>query len=130
MRVVIAGGRNIDITPPQIERICEQAAVAWYRDGRWGGGWPIREALVGDARGVDAAAAKAMRNILVPVRVFPANWLKYGRAAGPIRNAAMAAEADALILIWDGESRGSASMLSEAQRRGLHIYERLWGVRR
>lgn len=54
---------------------------------------------------------------------FPANWDKHGRAAGPIRNRKMAEYADALMLIWDGKSRGSASMKREAEKVGIPIYE-------
>ena len=57
------------------------------------------------------------------VTTFPADWAKHGRAAGPIRNREMAEYADALILIWDGKSRGSASMKREAKRAGIPIYE-------
>lgn len=52
---------------------------------------------------------------------WPANWSKYGKAAGPMRNADMARNADALLLIWDGRSRGSANMAHEAEKRGLWV---------
>lgn len=45
----------------------------------------------------------------------------YGRAGGPIRNAKMAEYGDALLLIWDGKSRGSQSMLREATKRKLRV---------
>lgn len=54
---------------------------------------------------------------------FPADWNTHGRAAGPIRNREMAEYADALVLIWDGKSRGSASMKREAKRAGIPVYE-------
>lgn len=50
-----------------------------------------------------------------------ADWDAHGKAAGPIRNRKMAQEADALLLLWDGKSKGSASMLAEAKRTGLQI---------
>lgn len=57
------------------------------------------------------------------LRVFEADWGKHGKSAGPIRNRQMAEYADALVLIWDGKSRGSANMLEEARKRGLRIVE-------
>jgi hypothetical protein len=58
--------------------------------------------------------------------MFPAKWDKYGKAAGPLRNREMAAYADALILVWDGKSRGSANMLAEAKRgRSQDLRERI-----
>jgi hypothetical protein len=34
----------------------------------------------------------------------------------------MAADAEALVLIWDGKSRGSSDMLMKANARGLKVY--------
>lgn len=51
-----------------------------------------------------------------------ADWT-VGRRAGPERNARMAAAGEALVLVWTGQSKGSASMLREAQRRDLKIVE-------
>lgn len=59
----------------------------------------------------------------VDVTIFEAEWFKYGKQAGPLRNAKMAKYADALILVWDGKSRGSASMLAEARKNGLLVKE-------
>lgn len=54
---------------------------------------------------------------------FPADWGSRGLAAGPIRNKEMAEYADALLLIWDGESKGSASMKNEMELQKKPIYE-------
>lgn len=54
---------------------------------------------------------------------FPADWKKHGKAAGPIRNREMAEYADALLLIWNGESRGSANMKKEMKKLGKPVYE-------
>ena len=57
------------------------------------------------------------------VKHFPADWDKFGKAAGPIRNALMADYADGLVLFWDGTSKGSKNMLENARKRGLEIKE-------
>lgn len=54
---------------------------------------------------------------------FPADWDKFGKAAGHIRNKQMAEEADALLLIWDGESKGSANMKKEMLFKNKPVYE-------
>lgn len=41
---------------------------------------------------------------------------------GPIRNAEMAEYADAVILMWDGKSKGTLNMLNTAHKKGLEIY--------
>lgn len=52
----------------------------------------------------------------IPVVEFPADCKLHRKAAGPIRNEQMAQYADALILVWDGKSAGSSSMLGLARR--------------
>ena len=46
----------------------------------------------------------------IRVRPFPADWDKFGKAAGPIRNKEMALVATAGIGFWKNESRGTANM--------------------
>ena len=46
---------------------------------------------------------------------YPAQWNKYGKKAGPIRNKAMAEIADFIICFWDGESKGTQSMIQFAK---------------
>ena len=53
--------------------------------------------------------------------LYPADWERHGRAAGPIRNEEMAEVSDALIAFWDGKSRGTKSMIEIARRKGLQV---------
>ena len=69
--------------------------------------------------GADALAVRYARSRGLALRLFPADWAALGRAAGPVRNRAMADYGHALIAYWDGQSRGTASMIGEAQARGL-----------
>lgn len=57
----------------------------------------------------------------IPVKRFPADWDRHGRAAGPIRNCQMAQYADALIAIWDGKSRGTKNMIDEMNKCGKPV---------
>jgi len=38
--------------------------------------------------------------------IFPANWDKFGKRAGYLRNEEMSDYADAVIAFWDERSRG------------------------
>jgi hypothetical protein len=68
------------------------------------------EIVSGGAEGVDTIAIEWAKANHLPVNVFPADWSKHGKSAGPIRNAEMAKYADALICIrWD-YSKGSKNM--------------------
>jgi len=68
--------------------------------------------ITGCARGVDKFSEEWYRlKIGSNVQRFPAEWGKYGRAAGHVRNKAMAKEADFLIAIWNGSSLGTKGMI-------------------
>lgn len=73
--------------------------------------------------GPDAAAKLYAAQHRIEYREYPADWNAHGKMAGPIRNAEMALHADELILIWDGESRGSANMRSIMTRYGKPVHE-------
>lgn len=111
MRVIIAGGRNY---------LARADDALWLAQIHMSHGFT--EVLCGGAQGADAFGAEWAKENRIPVRVFPADWGRHGFAAGPIRNAEMAANADALIAFPGG--RGTASMLKEARKRGLMIWQR------
>ena len=55
------------------------------------------------------------------INLYPADWKRHGKAAGPIRNRQMAATADGLLAFWDGQSRGTKSMIEFAKQKGLVV---------
>ncbi len=80
----------------------------------------IGEIVCGGARGADLLGKDYGEKYNIPVKMFPADWKRYGNSAGPRRNIEMAEYADALIAFWDGESTGTAHMIKEAHRRKLY----------
>lgn len=83
----------------------------------------ITEEVCGLAEGVDTEGQHWASHAGVPVKTFRADWKKHGKAAGPIRNREMAQYADALLLIWDGTSRGSKNMKEEMLKLNKPVYE-------
>lgn len=77
--------------------------------------------LSGGASGADALGEQYAKERGYNLLHFPAQWEKYGRQAGPMRNREMANNADALIAYWDGKSRGTKNMIEEAKKRGLMV---------
>ena len=75
----------------------------------------------GHASGADALGERYAQERGFQLETYPADWKAHGRAAGPIRNAQMAAVADALIAFWDGKSRGTKNMIDTATKRGLKV---------
>lgn len=75
--------------------------------------------------GVDRMGELWARAHDVPIRQFPADWARLGKAAGHKRNALMAYHADAVVVVWDGSSPGSANMLEIARKRKLPVFEKV-----
>lgn len=67
--------------------------------------------LCGECKGADLLGKRYAEERGVPVESFPADWKRYGRAAGQKRNKQMADAADCLIAFWDGESKGTKGMI-------------------
>lgn len=109
MRTIIAGSRTI-----KDYSVVEKAVKA--------SGFTITEVVSGNAAGVDKLGECYGANHNISVSLFPANWNQYGRSAGPIRNREMAENADALIAIWDGVSRGTKNMIDVARKLKLKVF--------
>ena len=110
VRVIIAGSRSY---PGGYEGV-HRAVVA--------SGFEIATVISGVARGVDTAAILWAEGRGIPVESYPADWEKYGKKAGPIRNQQMADVADALIALWDGKSRGTRDMIERMAKKPTIIY--------
>ena len=85
-------------------------------------GFVITELIEGGAKGVDSLAKVWAEENGLPITEFKADWKIYGRGAGPVRNQKMAEYADALIAVWDGESRGTKNMISLAKKLNLKCF--------
>jgi hypothetical protein len=109
MKVIVAGGRDFT----NYALVEEAIKIS---------GFEISQIVSGKAKGVDTLGEVWALANNVPVEAFPADWSQHGRAAGPIRNKQMAEYADALIAIWDGESKGTANMIQQARNKKLNVF--------
>lgn len=76
----------------------------------------------GGARGADTIADKVAKELGYATACYPADWARYGRAAGPIRNAQMLDSHPDLVLAFHPDlsrSRGTKNCVEEARRRGI-----------
>ena len=112
MRVIIAGSRSI--------RLYNIVASAVRTSS-----YEITTVISGTAYGVDQLGERWAKEHNVPCELFPADWDRYGRSAGYKRNELMAQNADALIAVWDGLSRGTKHMIDIMNKLGkpVHIYQ-------
>ena len=105
-------------------------------DRKWTDEWAIRRELWrrmeseptiihGAARGADSIAGEIAGRLGLAVLAFPAQWEKYGKAAGPIRNKQMLDEGKPnLVLAFHknlAASKGTADMVRQARKRGIPV---------
>ena len=108
MKVIIAGGR--DFTDAKLAYSCIREHVS-----------PNDTIISGHARGADEIGERYAHDNSLPLEIYPADWNRYGRSAGYIRNAVMAEAADKLIAFWDGRSRGTKNMIETAKKQSLEV---------
>lgn len=109
MKTIIAGSRSITDKALVYQAVKESD-------------FDITEVVSGGAKGVDKLGEQYAIECLIPIKLFRANWNKFGHAAGPLRNIEMAKYAEALIAIWNGTSTGTAHMIDQARRHGLKVF--------
>jgi len=110
-KIIIAGGRDFKDYNLLCES-CDEFFKEWH---------PNIVTVNGGARGSDRLGGKYSINKGYLIKPFPADWERFGRAAGVIRNEEMAQYADAAIVFWDGKSVGSKSMIDLAKSNGLNV---------
>ncbi|MGX9981171.1 DUF2493 domain-containing protein [Methylobacterium fujisawaense] len=122
MRVLICGGRDLD--PALVwnwleAHVIEECADALGRAQHV----LISYVIHGGATGADTGADRWARSSEIPVTCFRADWDRYGRQAGPLRNTQMLAEGrpDAVIAFPGGA--GTADMVRKARAAGLPVVE-------
>lgn len=81
--------------------------------------------IEGEARGADKMARSIAEAAGLEVLRFPADWEKYGRAAGPIRNSQMLSEGKPEA-VWAFHndiisSKGTRDMVKKSLKKGLPV---------
>ena len=111
--IVAGGGRDLDWPLDEITAALLQASA----------GRPVALLLHGGARGADRLIDHTARSLAWPVEMIPAEWGRYGRAAGPLRNGlllrraleqAAPSQASVLVVAFPGAS-GTASLVRQAR---------------
>ena len=111
-RMIVAGGRDF----------ADEKLLTSTLDG-------LREEFIeieivsGHASGADKMAEAYAKRLGIPLKIFPADWKKYGRGAGPIRNREMLSyivEGNPVVVaFWDGQSKGTKNMIDQAQKASV-----------
>ena len=85
----------------------------------------ISTIISGGASGADSLAEKFANENKIKLVVYKANWQKYGRSAGPIRNTLIVKDCDVLIAFPSKSSRWAWDSVKKAKkaRKNVTIYK-------
>ena len=80
--------------------------------------------ISGGAKGVDSCAALYAKEQKISLIEILPEYEKYGKAAPIKRNKIIVDMADAVLVFWDGKSKGTLSVIKYCQKIGkpLNIY--------
>lgn len=109
-KVIIAGGRDFDdygMLMVRCDCILEGKGDIEVVSGKQ----MSTDPKTGHKYGADYYGERYATSRGYAIKPFPAEWDKYGKMAGPIRNALMADYARALIAFWDGKTKGTKNMI-------------------
>ena len=110
-KVVIAGGRDYNNLPRMVTAMDKMLQHK-----------PSVTIISGGARGADSLGEQYARLRNYPLIVMKADWDKYGKRAGYLRNEDMAKVADAVVCFWDSKSRGTGHMINLTKSIGTPVH--------
>lgn len=76
----------------------------------------LKFVVSGGAKGADSLAKKYTDEHIAEYIEYPAEWNKYGKSAGFIRNQTIVDNCDMVLAFWDGQSRGTADTIEKAKK--------------
>ena len=79
------------------------------------------EIVSGGAKGIDSCASEYAKRNGIKLTEFLPEYDKYGRAAPIIRNKQIVDYADKVIAFWDGDSKGTKSVISYGEKTGTPL---------
>jgi hypothetical protein len=109
-RVLVCGGRdysNQDALFAKLDEIDEKRNITLI--------------ISGCAHGADSLAIQWTRKLDLLVAFFPADWKRYGKSAGPIRNQRMIDEGKPDLVVAFPGGVGTADMVRRAEIAGIQV---------
>ncbi|KKN16289.1 hypothetical protein LCGC14_0977450 [marine sediment metagenome] len=89
--------------------------------------YEIKQIISGGAKGADTLAKRYAAEHSIDYKEFPAEWNKYGKSAGPIRNRLIVDAADEVVafMIKDQATKGTSITIKFAEEKDkpVHIYK-------
>lgn len=114
MRVLVCGGRSFGYGKGQSKFIINTLNELLDRDVT---------IIQGGAYGADFFAKEYAKRNKIPYETYKADWEKYGRSAGYIRNKQMLDEGKPDLVIAFPGGKGTAMMIDIAKKAGVEVIE-------
>lgn len=112
MRILVCGGRDYKDTHRLVEVLTLLHEVT-----------PIETIIEGGARGADRLARNYAQLMDIPVETYDAEWDKYGKRAGPIRNRRMIDEGKPTLVVAFPGGSGTRNMVEQATKAGIRVMD-------
>lgn len=114
--IIVCGGRHFE----NYALLCKTLAENFGND--------IEEIVSGHCQGADTLGEKWAKEHDVPCKIFPAEWKRYGKKAGPMRNKQMVDYIDgfskkAVVAFTSLNSVGTRNTIALAKRKGISVIE-------
>lgn len=121
MRILVCGSRGWTDRHRVLNELLELHNEAVLK----GAELPLSEVTVidGGAKGADQIAYEAAIALGMKSERYPADWNRYGKRAGYVRNQQMLDEGkpDTVLAFWDGKSRGTAMMIELSNKAKVPV---------
>ncbi len=86
------------------------------------------EIVSGHCKGADLLGELYAQNHSMRCRIFPAEWKKYGKAAGPIRNSQMVnyaanSQSPTVVAFVSPRTKGTLDTIKKATKKGFVVFQ-------
>lgn len=125
-KVLVCGGRDFNnwkLFIKEMYRIIEEEKKWIYPPDQYGNTLPNIQIIHGGAEGADSFADKYAVVNWTELKIFKADWNKYGKSAGFIRNQQMLDEGKPDLVIAFPGGIGTADMVQRAKKAGVEVIE-------
>lgn len=122
LKVLICGGRDFNDRDGFIREVDNFLYERGHLDPEYR--MPVNVTIIhGNARGADSLADDYAVVNWTGLKVFPADWDTYGKAAGAIRNKQMLIEGQPDVVLAFPGGKGTAHMVRIAKKAGVEVVE-------
>lgn len=120
MRILVCGGRKYSDKERVREVLAEYHCIGLGDTLIHGGSGRARD-RDRPTEGADKLAAEVAEELGWQIEEYKANWLRFGTAAGPIRNRAMIDRGKPDVVIAFPGGRGTEDMVARAEKAGIPV---------